>query len=380
MSFQAVVNIKAKLNRNMNRHLQTEENRFLLKQHSGVEIIDEEGVLVLTGDLTEISIAREILLQWQTQEKHKVEENMITQTESTKSPKDFPSKTLDHLGSSQTQSKDPDAMPSGKTNNARQCPYFLVPNTMSAENISSEKKLYPELETKIEKEIKKERGAIPKLNNNVTPFTDANDYIGQMNFMEKQPNQEDLRHNATASRDVPQENLYPDLHNTDKKFKSDLPSPGKSDLMTTPEDSVMMITKKGVKVYVYQAEICRLSVQCIVNSSNSSMKHEHGLSYVIAKNAGQSVKDQCERFIKSYGILSENDVCVTTAGSMSHYQKILHVKAPRWTDKMKDEDFFNALSKAVEISLTKANSENMTSVALPAISSGMFQIIYAFVV
>ncbi|CAG2213873.1 unnamed protein product [Mytilus edulis] len=88
------------------------------------------------------------------------------------------------------------------------------------------------------------------------------------------------------------------------------------------EESLMLITKEGIKVFVYKAHICHIAnVDCIVNSTSSDMTHKHGLSFVIAKEAGKRMEEECKRFISTFAALGRSDVCVTTAGNLSPLQE-----------------------------------------------------------
>jgi hypothetical protein len=74
--------------------------------------------------------------------------------------------------------------------------------------------------------------------------------------------------------------------------------------------------------------------------------------------------------LRSYKFLSPPNTCVTTAGNLSHYQCVVHVCSPIWTDRKTIEDFKYDLSGVVTNALVAADSRKMKSVAIPAIGSG----------
>jgi len=149
-------------------------------------------------------------------------------------------------------------------------------------------------------------------------------------------------------------------------------------LLNCPSDSHVMTTKEGVKVFVYQGNLCYINVDCIVNSSNERMDHRSGLAGVVSEKAGQEMEKECERFMKDHGLLSPHNICVTTAGNLSHYQCVVHVCSPVWADRKTIEKFKGDLSGVVTNALVAADNRKMGSIAIPAIGSGKHFLIVCF--
>ncbi|VDI16362.1 poly [ADP-ribose] polymerase 10/14/15 [Mytilus galloprovincialis] len=138
-----------------------------------------------------------------------------------------------------------------------------------------------------------------------------------------------------------------------------------STLYRPKQDSVIMITKEGVKVFVYKADICYLSkVDCIVNPSSSKLNETVGLTNIFLE-AGEKLKTECSQYIRDHGVLHDKCVCITTAGNLNHYKKILHVKAPVWNEYLTVDAISEKVSAAITICLSQANMDSMTSIALP---------------
>lgn len=135
-------------------------------------------------------------------------------------------------------------------------------------------------------------------------------------------------------------------------------------------DSLMMTTEEGIKVYIYKGNLCYLNVQGIVNSSNEYMNHSSGLASVIAKEAGKKMKDECMQYLVQNTKLQQGNTCVTTAGNLKHYNHVLHVCAPVWTDRQNTESFSEGLINVIQNALISADDNMLISVAIPAIGSG----------
>jgi O-acetyl-ADP-ribose deacetylase (regulator of RNase III) len=151
-----------------------------------------------------------------------------------------------------------------------------------------------------------------------------------------------------------------------------------NELLNCTSDSHVMTTEEGVKVFVYQGNLCYINVDCIVNSSNEEMNHKSGLAGVVSERAGQEMDKECERFIKDYKFLSSHNTCVTTAGKLRHYQCVVHVCSPVWSHRKSIEDFIGDLSSVVTKALIAADSKKMGSIAIPAIGSGLYFLIVCF--
>lgn len=129
-------------------------------------------------------------------------------------------------------------------------------------------------------------------------------------------------------------------------------------------------TASGVLVSVTKANICRLSVDAVVNAANEKLQHIGGLALALLKAAGtelQKISDDC---IAARGPLRPGDA-VITGGCNLPCKYVVHAVGPRFFDHDK-ETCVHLLKRAVKQSLREAAKANCTSVALPAISSGEF--------
>ncbi|XP_070551043.1 protein mono-ADP-ribosyltransferase PARP14-like [Ptychodera flava] len=133
----------------------------------------------------------------------------------------------------------------------------------------------------------------------------------------------------------------------------------------------------GRKVVVVRGDITKMRVDAIVNPANSNLDHGGGLAKAIVEAGGEVIQEESDRIIKRNGSLLDGQAVSTRPGRLL-CKRVIHAVGPRW-DITNDGDFRSQseqkkllLADAVLQSLQEAEKCNCTSVALPAISSGIF--------
>ncbi|KAL3865237.1 hypothetical protein ACJMK2_006852, partial [Sinanodonta woodiana] len=137
-------------------------------------------------------------------------------------------------------------------------------------------------------------------------------------------------------------------------------------------------TLEGIMVKVYKANILRLDVDCIVNAANDNLQHGASVALVIAEAAGPEIDREGSEILKIRGRINVGEHCVTTAGNLP-YDCIIHTVGPRWSDYYPHDarnrarceaDLFNSIIGC----FIEAENRHLKSIALPAISSGIFSV------
>lgn len=150
-------------------------------------------------------------------------------------------------------------------------------------------------------------------------------------------------------------------------------SPSQS-LVTTSHSDEKVFTVNGLVVRVYKASICSVNVDCIVNAANEHLSHGAGVSAAIARAAGKALEKEGRDYVKAYGKIAVGQVCRTTAGNLP-YKCVIHAVGPAWWD-YQPHDYGQVkrcaadLYSAVFNSFIEADRQKLSSIALPAISSG----------
>ncbi|KAG8547822.1 hypothetical protein GDO81_027392 [Engystomops pustulosus] len=131
-----------------------------------------------------------------------------------------------------------------------------------------------------------------------------------------------------------------------------------------------VMLKSGVTIAVYQDDLCRHNVDVIVNAANEDLKHNGGLAAALLKASGNKLQDDCDRIVMKEGKLSAGDSVITDAGNLPCKQ-VIHTVGPRW-DSQLHVRCERLLWKAVTTSLELAADHGHSSIAIPAVSSGIF--------
>lgn len=112
-----------------------------------------------------------------------------------------------------------------------------------------------------------------------------------------------------------------------------------------------------------EADITELDVEAIVNPANEDLKLGGGVAGAIREKGGPSIQKECDRI----GGAAVGTAVITGAGTLSA-KHVIHAVGPRMGEG--DED--RKLSAAVRSSLALADRHGLLSVAIPAISTGVF--------
>ncbi len=108
------------------------------------------------------------------------------------------------------------------------------------------------------------------------------------------------------------------------------------------------------------------TTDAIVNAANSGLAHGGGVSAAIVRKGGYVIQDESDRV----GKVAIGSAAVTGAGTLPA-KWVIHAVGPAWagqSPERSDELLASATIAALEI----ARGKNLTSVAFPAISSGIF--------
>jgi len=123
---------------------------------------------------------------------------------------------------------------------------------------------------------------------------------------------------------------------------------------------------EGVLALV-QGDLTEARLDAIVNAANSRLQHGGGLAGAIARRGGPSIQQESDAWVRQNGPARYDRPAVTGAGQLA-CRYVIHAVGPVWGEG--DED--RKLSLAVRASLETAASMELTSLGLPAISTGIF--------
>lgn len=285
-------------------------DKQLMKQ-SGVDVIrDEDGNITLTGSLLSITDARYILMKWK--------DNMST---------------IDGTTSSQKRS-------------SKQRPEDLQEQTAKMNESRYADETVVVTDKSRQRTVHLEKGNL-KINVEVTDELESNTTKRYINEGESD--------SASAMDDY----VYVENRESGETIEF-------VKFQRMRDDFLVMTTDEGIKVYVYQGNICYLKVSSIVNSSNDQ-------SAVISV-AGHLIKEEYRRRCKEQEATQQGSrqwkAFRTSSGDLQHYNCIFNVCPTFWREGRSREVFYKELKDVLIHSLVLADDNKLKSIGLPVIGSG----------
>ncbi len=120
-------------------------------------------------------------------------------------------------------------------------------------------------------------------------------------------------------------------------------------------------------IQIAQGDITIEAVDAIVNAANEQLQHGGGVAWAISRKGGPALQSESDAWIQQHGPVSHAHPAWTSGGLLPA-KYVIHAVGPVWGDG--DED--KKLSDAVTGSLRVADELKCASIALPAISTGIF--------
>ena len=150
--------------------------------------------------------------------------------------------------------------------------------------------------------------------------------------------------------------------------------------------------KEHCSITIQQGNILRCNTDTIVNAANSELNHIGGIARAISSAGkflysfyrtryntygfcflclgGDEIQAECSEFNKTHGEIKDGDVYASGAGNLKQFMFILHAVGPRWKDGTHNEA--KMLTKCIQNCLLQAENRGAKSVAIPAVSTGIF--------
>ena len=114
-----------------------------------------------------------------------------------------------------------------------------------------------------------------------------------------------------------------------------------------------------------------MNVDAIVNAANERLQHGAGVAGAIVRNGGYQIQLESNEIVRRHGPIPVGEAVETRAGLLPCIY-VIHTVGPRWNEQRK-EGSKSLLRQACLTSLDLAATRlHLSSIALPAISSGIF--------
>lgn len=125
----------------------------------------------------------------------------------------------------------------------------------------------------------------------------------------------------------------------------------------------MQFTVNSMTVELVQGDITTLETDAITNAANSSLILGSGVAGAIRRRGGPTIQEECNRI----GHCDVGNAVITTGGDLPA-KYVIHAVGPRMGEGEEREKLY----KATLATLNLAEKHSLSSVALPAISTGVF--------
>jgi O-acetyl-ADP-ribose deacetylase (regulator of RNase III) len=123
----------------------------------------------------------------------------------------------------------------------------------------------------------------------------------------------------------------------------------------------------GQSLQIIQGDITAEEVDAIVNAANEHLQHGGGVAWAISKRGGPAIQKESDEWVRTKGTVSHAHPAWTSGGLLPA-KYVIHAVGPVWSEG--DEDA--KLTDAVSGSLRVADELGLDSIAIPAISTGIF--------
>ncbi|KAL0993706.1 hypothetical protein UPYG_G00112130 [Umbra pygmaea] len=141
-----------------------------------------------------------------------------------------------------------------------------------------------------------------------------------------------------------------------------------------PEIRYTTQLSKGLCVSVWKDDLTTHKAEVVVNAANCDLQHCGGLAKALSDAGGPEIQQESNKFLKNNRPLLTGEAIIANAGRLP-CSKIIHAVGPNLPtnpNKYMVKQAIPLLQKTIGSILSIVSGENLKSVAIPAISSGLF--------
>ena len=124
----------------------------------------------------------------------------------------------------------------------------------------------------------------------------------------------------------------------------------------------------ATQVWVIHGDLTQQPVEAVVNAANEQLAHGGGVAAALVHTGGRVIQEESDTWVRDHGPLAAGEAAVTTAGALQATH-VIHVVGPRYRRGADNE---LELAAAITAALDAAAAVPVRSVALPAVSAGIF--------
>jgi len=123
----------------------------------------------------------------------------------------------------------------------------------------------------------------------------------------------------------------------------------------------------GQTLRLIHGDLTEESVDVIVNAANARLQHGGGVAEAITRRGGVVIQAESDAWVRGHGPVAHDRPALTSAGALP-CRHVIHAVGPVWGEGQEDAKLNAAVSAALQL----AEEHRFASLALPAISTGVF--------
>jgi O-acetyl-ADP-ribose deacetylase len=130
----------------------------------------------------------------------------------------------------------------------------------------------------------------------------------------------------------------------------------------------------GQTLLLVQGDITTETTDAIVNAANEHLQHGGGVAWAIVRRGGEVIQQESDEWVRTHGKVTHAEPAWTSGGNLP-CRYVIHAVGPVWGDTQRagaggEGDV--KLAAAVIGSMKAAERLGLSSLAMPALSTGIF--------
>jgi len=134
----------------------------------------------------------------------------------------------------------------------------------------------------------------------------------------------------------------------------------------------MKVQIQGTTLELVKGDITSMDVDAIVNAANERLVHGGGVAGVISRKGGPAIQRESDAWVRQHGRVRTGSAAITSGGwleASGNRRFVVHAVGPIYDGTPRSAEL---LGSAVHAALQMADDHGLKSIALPAISTGIF--------
>ncbi|XP_033842510.1 protein mono-ADP-ribosyltransferase PARP9-like isoform X2 [Periophthalmus magnuspinnatus] len=141
-----------------------------------------------------------------------------------------------------------------------------------------------------------------------------------------------------------------------------------------PEKRFEHILPSGVRVSVWKGDLANFSAEAVVNAANSQLHHAGGLALALAEAGGPQIQKESDDYVRTSGNVRTGEAVALGAGKLQ-CKAVIHAVGPQLSFRPTSYEVSVGtvqLERTIRSVLEIVEEKKFNTVAIPAISSGIF--------